>query len=341
MAGNRIQIEDIKRCVGIVVSQLKMKLEASAPAGEKVRVLLVEGKTDELFIKEKTDDSVKCFSMGGVLKARRIFLGDADKTPDNCKEAIMQTVYGLNVLPMLIDVKGAEKWEVHGIVDRDCENFSTYERSKFLYITDTHDLETLLISSDLGIFDRIDGCTIPLSDLRKALFASYQLAISRDALKEVGISVQVLKSGSFDVDFSAFMAGGKVSLDKMIAYVIEKNPRSSSREVMLKTETDKIIRQILKEKKYKRYFTQEGEFKESLDYFDETSIPQFWTIVNGHDILALIRYYNESAACKYYGYSASTLNRDFEVDLIGAYDYERFKQTHLYEDLLRDNVVFG
>ena len=98
MAINKLQPEEIERCVGTVVTRLKMKLEDPIPTDDIVRVLLVEGKTDEVFMNGKVEDDIKCFSMGGILKARSAFKEDNARYATDCKEAIMKTVYGLNVL---------------------------------------------------------------------------------------------------------------------------------------------------------------------------------------------------------------------------------------------------
>ncbi len=340
MPANRIQPEEIKRCVGIVVSRLKMKLEGPVSPDDTIRVLLVEGRTDEVFIAEETADDIKCFPMGGILKARNAFKEDDAQNAVNCKEAIMQTVYGLNVLPAIIDCKGADKWKVYGIVDRDYEDFETYTCSKGLYVTDTHDIETLLISTDPSIWSRLENCEIKPGDISQALFIAYQFAVLREAIRQMGnVTIRSIKSGSYDVDFSAFVDNGKIILRKLLDYVNEKNKEITPEAVLSPKDLEKLIQNILKEKQYKKLLNSEGDFKISLENFEVDKIDNFWIVVDGHDILALIKYINENAAVKYHDYTAYSLNRDFEMDLIKSYDHAQFKRTALYANMLKDKVV--
>lgn len=340
MPANRIQTEDIKRCVGIVVARLKMKLEEPIPSGKTIRVLLVEGKTDEVFVAGKTADDIKCFPMGSILKARNAFRDDDAQNAVNSKEAIMQTVYGLNVLPAIIDCKGADKWKVYGIVDRDYDDFEAYTCSRGLYVTDTHDIETLLISTDPAIWSRLEKCEIKQEDITKALFIAYQLAILRNAIRQIGdVTIRSIKSGSYDVDFSAFVDDGKIALRKLLDYLNERNKEIAPEAVLSSKDSEKLIQNILKDKQYKKLLNSEGEFKTSIENFETDKIDNFWIVVDGHDILALIKYINENAAVKYNDYTAYSLNRDFEMDLIKSYDHAQFKRTALYSNMLRDKVT--
>ena len=340
MAASRIQTDEIKRCVGIVVARLKMKLEEPLPSKDSVRILLVEGSTDKLFYEKKKNNDVSCFSMGDILKARSIIKDSTEKNVSNCKEAIMHTVYGLNVLPAIIDCKGADNWKVFGIVDRDYEEFSLYSNSKGLFVTDTHDIETLIISSDPEIWDRFEDCEIKKEEIRNALYMAYQIAVLRDSIKEYSsLTIRFLKAGNGEVNYSSIIDDGRVSLDSLLTYLNDANKERFPDQVISKKEIEKIKQNILKDKEFKKIIDKDGFLKTTVESFDINKIENFWLKVDGHDILALMKYYNGKVEQKYQDNNGFSINRSFEMDLIKKYDNIKFKSTTLFGDLLKDNLV--
>ena len=340
MATNRLQPKEIERCVGNVVARLRMKLDAPMPSNRRCRVLLVEGKTDEVFFSDILEDDVKCFSMGGILRARSAIKSDDICIVNNNKEAIMQTVYGLNVLPALINVKGAENWLVYGVVDRDYEDFSLYSRSKGLYVTDTHDIETLILSSDEKIWDRIAEGNINQQNIKKALYVAFHLALLRDSIKNnSSITLRPVKSGSSDIEFSSFLDNYTISLPDLMEYINERNRATSTEKVLGKNDLNKLMQCVAKDKGCKKILSPEGKVKDTYEAFSPKNIGNYWVWVDGHDILALIKYFDEYASARYLDESSIPQRRSFEMDLIQNYDKSLFTGTMIYTEMVKDKVA--
>ena len=108
---------------------------------------------------------------------------------------------------------------------------------------------------------------------------------------------------------------------KMVDHINARIEAPLSREKLKKTK-EKLAKNV------KRYLDKNGEWKESFEDF--SCGEEYWRRVNGHDLLSAIRYVNKSARECFSNEMRYSQNRDFELALSKAYDYECFKNTELY-----------
>lgn len=246
----------------------------------------------------------------------------------------------MSKIPTLIDCpKGSEKWTVFGMIDLDYDDpTGEYMSSPRLFVTDTHDLETLLLSTDDGLLQRIDECVIPEEDSKKAFYLAYQLGLIRQVIYEVNDSPLSLNplsgGGQEDMDYASFVDGYEVNLKKLLNYLNEKNA-----EPIPAPKLKKLLEKIASNKRIKKRITNEYIWNSTWEAFDPAKVTDFWEVVNGHDILSLLRYINQDAAEKYDNKNAFSLNRDFELDLVDNYDYANLERTKTYKDMRGEEVV--
>ena len=94
-----------------------------------------------------------------------------------------------------------------------------------------------------------------------------------------------------------------------------------------------------KNKSVKKYLTKEGIWYSGIDSFDVAKTDDLWDVVNGHDILSLLRYVNEDAAIKFKSSSDHAVNRAFEMALIEEYNPNNFKKTKICSRMIKENIV--
>ncbi len=153
----------------------------------KEKVLLVEGKSDtrfweRIFPSDVFINDVKDFtdSICALLNKRA-----------NNKTAVLQVCRAINTMGEDNSPHQSilESWDVNGIIDRDFDDRNN-DNIKGIYITDTHDLETMLIYTDSEIFKRLNiaksyGLIITNEQANAAKHLSLQMGWFRMAWKNL------------------------------------------------------------------------------------------------------------------------------------------------------------
>lgn len=330
---------EIKRLANLLASNAKFKLDYTAVLNKTRKILLVEGSTDRSFINKIKTDIVDCMVADQVFNNNAVFSTTASKTV-NCKNAIATLIFGLTRIPstFIIYPENIDQWDIYGMVDLDCDELNSGIQIPRLFVTDTHDLETLLISTDDDVFYRIDNCEVSEQDIKKSFFVAYQLAKSRELLGNYHdnqeFNLGAISSGSHKLDFSLFVQDDKISLFDLCKYITENSNNKKS-----STKLKKLTTNIVNDKSFKKKYNVDGIWKQELSRFDYKTIPDFWISVNGHDILQLIRYYNKEVDAVFDGNDSTKLNRKFETALIEKYDYSKISATQLYANMKAESLV--
>ena len=117
---------------------------------------------------------------------------------------------------------------------------------------------------------------------------------------------------------------------ELLLYIHAKLSKKIQKQKLEKYCKDIIIKnKILK--KYVNKVTFEWNWNESTVKVRE--FEDFWNIVNGHVILNLLKFYNQSIASVYSDTNSQRLNRKFELSLIQQYDYNCFYKTNLFNKM--------
>ena len=332
----RMNAEEIKKYVNLLVANLSFRMDYNNLVNGSKRLLIVEGLTDEKFIKKILNDDVVCEV------ANKAFVNGQglEQMSINCKNAIIRAVYGMSTGKILLKIpQGFESCSVYGLVDRDYDNSNDiYTKTPKLFVTDTHDLETLLLSTDVDILKKIEKCTISLKDTKKAFFLAYQLGLIRKVIldvKDSEFSIQAISSNSNDqIDYYEFVDDYEINVRKLIKFINNLNDGCLS-----PAKEKKLLEKVIKDKQLKKKLDSDTKWNDTLDRFDPSAHDDFWNVVNGHDVLSILRYINQDAAEAYSNKAMYNLNRDFENDLIDHYDYATLKNTNVYSLMSKENIV--
>lgn len=313
-----------------LLNNLRLLGEYDTAAGLRKKVLLVEGVTDRKFIGHIKSNDTRCLAVGDFMRARNAFSTSRSPAPVsyNSKIVITTILKHIALFPSYFDFpKGAEKWPLYGLVDNDFDNSNEYIRVTKLFFTDTHDLETMMIATDDDLLTRLEQCNITSEEVKAALYISNQMAAFRQAIKENGaLSLSLINASDGTIDFNVFSEDDKIDLVKLLEYINSKSERPLSREKLKKTR-DAIIKGL------KKKLDKEGFWKKTLESFEVASDGDFWMDVNGHDVLSAICYKNPSVREVFINRGGYSQNRDFEIALSEAYDYNCLKKTKLYTKL--------
>ena len=184
-----------------------------------------------------------------------------------------------------------------------------------------------MLSTDGELLFKLEQCNISTEDVKEAYYLAKQLSAFRKAIiYNDTLSAAELNSSDGTIDFEKFTDGNKISLIKMLIYI------NSKRESPLPKEKLKKI-QITIAKDMKKLLDKNGFWKKALSSFIVEESTDFWIDINGHDILAAIRFKNPSAKKAFCSQGTYKLNRNFEFALSEAYDYNCLKNTKLYQKL--------
>lgn len=331
---------EITKLASRLAANIKLKSDYKAFVNKQRKLLIVEGSTDAMFVGRVKRDAVECVSAIKIFRSNDAFRTTPTTSKINCKDAIVTLIRGVSHFPspFFKYPDDIDKWDIYGLVDLDCDELARGKPTPRLFVTDTHDLETLLLSTDNDVLQNIDLCRIPSEDVKTALYMAYQLAFARSLLFShyVGADFQIstIACGSRWVKFGQFFSNNRIDLFSLVRHIANESGGSLS-----EAKVQKICTNVLGSKHGKKKFTKEGIWKYDLSEFDSSAVEDFWQFVNGHDILQLLGYLNERVCVAFYQDQKNEINRAFEIVLVGAYDPKNFKKTVLYQKMEEANIV--
>ena len=323
----RMRVQEIEHKVALLYNSIRFRTDYPSLKNGTKKLLIVEGFTDEQFIKDKLSSDVVC------LIANKAF----GSNQNNYKEAILHTVLGLTQFSSVISLPDRTlNMKVYGLVDLDDENAGDYVNKPNLFVMDTHDLETLIMSTDKDIFARMEGGMVSEDEVQKSLFLAFQLNTLRKILREEckWYNLEAISSDkNRNLRYDQFVENETVSIRKIIRYLSENSSESLSRE-----KEKQLVEKISKSKSIKKLVDSEGKWKITWKDYCAVNSNDIWKNVQGHDVLSIIRYYNSEVAQKFFS-NTHSLNREFELALIRNYDYSNFTKTILYERLRSEGII--
>lgn len=320
-------INSIQQEINRLISRLTFHSSYHSFLSGSLKYLLVEGNTDAEFIRDQLKSDVVCDV------ANKAFPPSAEANK-NWKKAIAYVVFGLTVVPLLITCPpDCKNIQLYGMVDLDFDESQDYIRVPHLFVTDTHDLETLMLSTDNELLQKLDQCNIPEEDMNTAYLMAYELGTIKSFISDFDYPYSCLSGDSVIIPYGdLFSADGRIILSSLIEYLCQ-NDREASNAKKQKAKKDKFI----KSKQVKKYF-KDDLWKIGKDDFDYHKTNDFWDIVNGHDILRILKYLNADVALQF-STTGTSLDREFESALIDKYDYSKLAQTNMFKKMLKENIV--
>ena len=330
----------------ILADTLSFRADYARFCGKKRKILIVEGKTDSSFLEKLLVQDVICEVASSVLQGTMSMGGWGKREPVkfNCKNAIVEIVESLATFPpdFIPDCpKDVASWDVYGMVDSDYQDPSVFRRVAKLFMTDTSDLETLILSTDGEVLTRIEKLSLKHEEIKKGFTWAYQFAKVRNAmielLPEKEIPVASLLASSKEIEYSRFISEDNgINVLEMLKYMCDQGGLSLSREKMRK-----FCMNIITKDKYLKKKVDKNTFAWVWADSKGTASDQedFWNVVNGHTILNMLKYASRNVALYYAGQTGERLNRQFETELICQYDYGKFYSTSLFQSMFQAKLV--
>lgn len=320
----RNNIDELQKEADLLFGAISMRMNywSYNKSIRRTKILLVEGATDKKFVDQYIKPEV--LSQIGTCT----FGSDCEPRGRNVKKTIVQIVIGtakfkalLRIPPCMQDV------EITGLIDRDFDSETVYSQNKNLFVTDTHDLETLILSTDASVLKRLDDCSLSDVDIQRSVFRAYQMGVVIPVLHEYKIDTRSISGGDSRADYNSFFdEHDRVLLLQLLECLV--GDKKTARKFLLSAAKHKVI---------KSKFDKKHCWNGNLAVFYKNVPKDLWEKINGHDVLALIMFLNDAAALKFN--SKSRLGRKFEMAIIEKYKKDNFKSTAVCRKMQERGVL--
>lgn len=291
---------------------------------KKNKLICVEGSSDREFYGCYVKDGVFIEDISGLLEAYNCLKLLEEKqihkeTILSHKEMVIELIKALTLgegLGVDIPAEITDNYDIYGIIDKDFDGDNKYSFYDRLFVTDTHDFETLMLSTDAGVVYRLKDYRITEDEYQKALYIAYQLGIIKQILqsKEMSKHTHHLSIKNLSINAKELKSNPRINLSTVIATIndcVDKENEGKERRDRIskitKTDEDDLNRKFDKDK-YK-----------TLDSFNRSLPPKLWEVSNGHDIVDALNLIKDCTIC----------DRDF----INAYDKGKFYETDIAQSM--------
>ena len=281
-------------------------------------VLLVEGTTDEAFINRLNIENVRCIPITGVKTAEEALKDNSDsyrQEKQNNKKRSYAKQDVENTVKVLND-QYKNRMKSYGLVDKD---FEAPFKTEHIFVTPTHDLETLLLSTDKTIFKTPEHIQ---ESLKISLYIAYLIGSVENFLRINGHRYKKLTSD----DYEKIIAKSKINLseltdltdlidlEKLVDLSIEGSDKSG----------------------IKRKIAQSGILDIEIDGICDKDL---YDIANGHDILDIMEFLCASQIKEFVESYKKHECRYKEFAVIHMYDLNAFKSCPLYKDMKKSGLI--
>ena len=227
-----INIDSFTENLTSIINYIQFHHDYKVFSKQTEKYLLVEGDLDRQFFDNQFAKSVQCVVVSNIIRSRGAlsssFFKSKSQTQNvktNIKSVVCETIIGIAQLSAApwMQTSGKvkwppkmEKWPLYGIIDLDFNDEEQYEKYKKLFVTETHDLETMLLATDENVLSKLN-CDFTEDQIKKAFFMAYQMAFIRKNLPDdLPHVLDKIQNHSGEVDFPSFFDGLKMNLSKLL-----------------------------------------------------------------------------------------------------------------------------
>jgi len=279
---------------------------------EPINLILVEGTPDKnFFMKMNSNNFVT--SVKGIINFTKDKNNIKEEMPFN-KDTIIKLVSSQFFLTFLNNHK------LYGIIDKDFEEEYPHSQNATLskiMSNNTHDLETLILSTDKDIINKlnIEGLTEEI--YMQALYLAYQIGVIKFTLyhsSPLSYGVQH--------QFDRYCNNNNIDISKYIEYLVYQNSDKS------KAHITNILKTLSKQKR----IDNDNNFLLTFDSFRKSLPQDIWQITSGHDI---------TDACEYLLNKKSKLNKTYNLTnkLVNNYNLDNFSKTALFTKMQKEKLI--
>ncbi len=299
------------------------------------KLILLEGETDYKFFKKlNNEQNSKFLALDHFLNRVNVFKGEKPVGDTGNKRKIISLVTN-----SLFDIELSQcikKLNLHAIVDKDFDD--EYMGLNRILSSSNHDLETLILNSDNALLSKIENMCNDRETMNHALYMAYQLSQAKYGLFLSDRWTQYRKIYIDDIE--RFFDGNILNIKKYINYLVNqykpevKNLKNKKNKMTL--DKTKLYSRLIDTLKTRKILDIKEQFKVQLKDFENLNVPKdFWQIVNGHDLLQIILYLNQSNP----RFNDFQTKYKLEYFLINNYDYNQFKNDTLYSKMKKASII--
>ena len=299
-----------------IIARILLIVKSEQFFGNIYTVLLVEGGTDEFFVNKLEIQNFKCIAISDVRTAEEELMKSyynycKEKQSDNKRVARRDVLNTVNVL----NDKHKNIAGFYGLIDKD---FTTDKSDKIILVTPTHDLETLLLSTDEEIFDENIKEAFEISR-----HVAYLIGKVEKYLQDHGYIYRKLQ----DNDYRDIIPIQKrqLRLDDVM-YLKDLTDFARLLDVLIDENNDDKLR-IIRE-------VSQNISNIEIDGYSDNDI---YNIANGHDIANIMKLLCKEDIDKFIKSHNAEVHkkRDVEYAIIAKYNLSNFKNSPLYKDMTK------
>ena len=279
---------------------------------KKPNFVLIEGQRDlEFFNNKKFKQKYKSNNYYISLEKVTAFLKEKNDFNENFKPNNKKLI--IKIVQSSLLIKFFNNYKLFGIVDRDFEE--EYPNNvRNVLSNNTHDLETLILSTDDKIFKNSQINNLTNKIYVTALYMAYQLGCVKF---HIWNSSKFLSYNVFG-KLENYFENENLNIEEYINSLIKNNKNISSLKHT----------KILHSMRIAGILNQQNHFNITLDSLKLNIPEKIWFMVNGHDFSNILNFL------------LKTKNKfNVEKFLVENYNVEKFSKSVLYEKMLRFNLI--
>lgn len=332
---NDTQKVDPAKLANNLFAYLKFKRDYDEQSGLRKKILIVEGKTDYAFFEPIAREDTRYICVSDFILGHMAMMSSKPPKPQSVKnkKTIIELIKHFFIQGRFGLLPSGKDLPIYGLVDNDFDTDLQYSPYTKLFFTGTHDIETLMLSTDHDVLLRIPDCTISKEEILRAFYIAAQLCLFRQAIYNAHIfDIINITDDEGIVHYASFTSGDKIDLGQLLDYLNDNSEQQLSKAKLKKCK-ERISHDL------KKSIDKDGCWKKTFEVFSNTIDDEFWKTVTGHDVLSAIRYINPSVKRAFGNRTGYRLNRDLEFALSKSYDYTHFVSTDLYYRLIMAELI--
>lgn len=307
----------IKEHISLILTEISFEEEyfnnnVNKDFNKSLNYILVEGKSDyDFFRNQKLKNILNDNNYYISIDAIKNFTKEKNQQNNESNPFNKELIINIIKAKMLCDF--FKNNSLYAIVDRDFDD--EYPNSSIItqniLSNDSHDLETLMLSTDGNIAKNLAITNLNDDFFNRALYMAYQIGCVKYAIS----NNKEFLNFQISHNFNQYFKNEKLNIEKYVVYLSIQNKNKTN-----------IFQQITKLLKKDNKIDSQNNFITSFENFKNNKPQDTWFIINGHDFTEALQF---------------LLNKDLNVSqlLINSYDNSKFVNCNLYKKMQRKNLT--
>lgn len=278
---------------------------------ENKKFIIVEGNSDKTFFTNYKQNNNNYIVVHDIINDVNN-LNEKPQNKPNGKQII------IDILTNFLRMDFISKRQIYGVVDRDFEkSYPSTTLQQRLFSDDSHDLEMMIILSDNNCLNKLNLPNFNQTVLNDTFYMAYQIGLVKTYL--VGF---MHYSIPHHINFDKVFEKNRLDLKKYVEYI------NTVSHATKKVKYEDVVKKL----RYLKHIDNKNNFI-SFDIFKTLDKKNICEIINGHDFLEILAYFQRGLGSKG-GFTEQYLNKI----LVNRYDFKKFENTSLFEKMKSHNL---